>query len=181
MSAPPPVRCDYWGDRMSDEPTRRNLVKWIIAGAIGIPISIEVGTFLGMVGSSAGSEHSKVLTAGDQLLPSTDSRETVRTLEIREGDDGRELRLVVDVTNESKDPYAVAVSDVVLDDGTTLSEPIESERIEPGEQATLRGKWILPDGATPVSLDAVARSYYHDSWSVVAATKHPIKPTTGGD
>ncbi|MFB6097417.1 MAG: hypothetical protein ABEJ74_08520 [Haloferacaceae archaeon] len=166
---------------MSDEPTRRNLVKWIIAGAIGIPISIEVGTFLGMVGSSAGSENSNALTPGDQLLPSTDSPETVRTLEVSEGEDGRALRLVADVTNEAKDPYEVAVSDVALDDGSTLSQSIATGRIEPGAQATLQGEWPLPAGATPVSIEVVARSYYHDSWSVVAATEHRIAPTTGGD
>lgn len=165
---------------MSDEHTRRGLLRWIIAATIGIPVLIEVGTFLGLVGAKVGDEHPNALDEGDELLPSTPAIETVRTIRLERSDGGTTFRFVVEVSNTTETPYGVAVTGLTLDDGTSLSESVETGPIRPGDRSTLRGEWALPSGAIPVSITAIARTYDGGS-SVVAAKRHRLAATFGDE
>lgn len=158
----------------TDGRTRRDYLKWIVAVAVGIPVLVEVGTFVGMVGAKLDDQHPKALSVGDELLPSTQPTETIRTLAVQETDAGRALRIEVDVTNTSQTTYGVAITGIKLDSDETLSEAVETGSLEPGASATLHGEWSLPPDATPVGLDAVAREYTDGTSAVVAAEQRRL-------
>jgi hypothetical protein len=140
--------------------SRQTLLRLVIVVAIGIPIVLEGLTFLGLVGNQLddGGDGGPVPTdgvgddrrvdVGDDLLPGTDQRETLRAATVNTGD-GWRFSLHVDVRNTGADGYRLAVTAVTTKSGTTITETTSTDSLATGDRTTLVGSWDLPDGEVP--------------------------------
>lgn len=148
-------------DQMTTD--RRRLLKWLIGLAIAIPLAIEGATFLGLLGGQLGGAGG--LAVGDDLLPSTERAETVRTLAVEDG----QFELAVEVENIGDSPYGLTVSAVQLSSDESLSTPASVGPVDVGASATLANTWDLPAGAEPTALEVVAREYVDDADRIIVA------------
>lgn len=141
---------------------RRTLVRLLVGLGIGIPVLVEVLTFLGLVGDLFGDgddEPSPTTTedgidVGEELLPETDATDRVEAAYVRA--DGWELTLTVAVENDGEQTYELRLGEVRTDGGTTVEGGGTSGPVAPGETGTATGRWGLPDGASPGSVDVTA-------------------------
>ncbi|WP_323676064.1 hypothetical protein [Halorubellus sp. PRR65] len=144
--------------------SRRKYLKYLIALAVGIPVALEAGTFLGLLQGQVGEERG--LSVGDDLLAETSRPETVNALAVT----GGTFELSVSVENTGDVPYGVSISEVKLSDGETLAGDASVGPIAAGESATLAGEWALPSGVSPTALVVTAREYGGETSEVVAAS-----------
>lgn len=162
---------------MTDARTRRDYLKWVIGGAVGVPVAIESGTFLGMVRARLVGEPSGV-GVGDELLPATAATETITELAVDAPDGAPRLALAVEVT-ASERPYGLAVTAVHLDDGTRLADRAATGRVPADESRALRGVWRLPRGRSPTALAVVGYRYGDGEPAVTAAERVDLSPSVG--
>lgn len=162
---------------MSDTSTRRDYLKWVIGGAVGVPVAVESGTFLAMIRARLTGESAGV-GVGDELFPGTTATETVTELAVVRSGGSARLELTVEVT-ASERPFGVAVTGVELDDGTQISERAATGRVPEGETGVLRGAWRLPPGSTPTALDAVGYRYADGERTVAVAERVDLSPDVG--
>lgn len=141
---------------------RRTLIRILIALALGIPILVELRTVVTLVGSWVRGEDGTTPTPtpryeavgiGDELLPETAAVERLERAEvIATDDDTWPFTIVVEVDNGSDRDYRLELGAVTTRDDTVVDGGATSDRIPPGESATLANTWSLPEGESPESM-----------------------------
>lgn len=144
---------------------RRTLIRLLVGLGIGVPILIEAATLLGLVGDllggddgGAGTPTATETTAGvglgDELLPDAPGTHTVQAAYVAA--DGWTFTLSVGVENTTDRTYELRLRTVTTDGGDVVEGGGESGPIAPGETGSVTGRWDLPDGASPDTVEAVA-------------------------
>jgi hypothetical protein len=151
------------------DPDRRNLLRWIIVAAIGIPVLIELRTFLALVGVIEGGGGTATPTPtpdvervgeGDELLPATGPTETVADAVVMARDEGDWLfRLVVAVDNDDDGEYQLRLGAVTTESGDVVDGGASTDTLAPGESARLTAEWAIPPGAAPETLQVSGVTY----------------------
>lgn len=136
----------------ADGASRRTLVRLLIAVAIGIPVVIEVGTLLGMLGGDGGDEPVGI---GDELLPATPQPETVADSSVTVSEVWT-FELVVEVTNAADQPYELVLGPVRTDRSDPVGGTRSTGEVSPGATTTLRADWEIPAASSPTAVGAVA-------------------------
>jgi hypothetical protein len=149
-----------------DEISRRNLIRLLVGLGIGIPVLIEALTLVGLVGdlfggddgteTPTGETEAPGVGVGDELLPSTAPSDTVAASYIAA--DGWTYTLTVGVDNGGDATYELRLRSVTTGGGTTVDGGGESDAIPPGESGTVTGRWDLPEGSSPATVEVVAVS-----------------------
>lgn len=143
--------------------SRRNLLRLLVAAAIGIPVAVESRTLLGLVerqllggGNDDGSTATETpagVSVGDELLASTAASETVTEARVEAGTTWQ-FTLEVAVENDTDHAYEFALVAVETTDGRVAGEH-RTDRLAPGETATLTAEWTIPEGSSPTAVEAV--------------------------
>lgn len=146
-----------------DEISRRNLIRLLVGLAIGIPVLIEAVTLVGLVDDLFGGDGTDTPTdtpeppgvgVGDELLPATAATDTVEASYIAA--DGWAFALAVSVDNGGEATYELRLRSVTTEGGTTVDGGGESDPVPPGESGTVTGRWDLPEGSSPDTVEVVA-------------------------
>jgi hypothetical protein len=134
-----------------DEHSRRRLLRLLLALGIGIPVAIELSTFLGLLTGERGDGAADI---GDELLPESPQAETLLDSSVYEGPP-RQYELVVGVENSTETAAELVVGPLFTDAGTRVAG---TERIEvpAGERRELTARWELDSGAMPGAVRARA-------------------------
>jgi hypothetical protein len=149
---------------------RRTIIRLLVGLGIGIPILVELATFVGLVeqsllgddrndGSGGESGGNTTTTAGsggvgvgDELLPDTPQRETLSVASFRAATDQWVLTLAASVENTSSEPYTVQFGPVTTEGGRTVEGTSRAVTVAAGEAAQVTGTWQLPPGSRPASV-----------------------------
>jgi hypothetical protein len=154
---------------------RRTLVRLLVGLGIGIPILIELATFLGLVeqsllgggtGDEAGTDGGtgdatttptarRAVGPGDELLPDTVPTETLSAASVRATQDAWVFDATVEVSNHADEDYVLQLTAVTTDGGTTVDGETATVRVPAGETATAAGQWALPPGERPATMRVV--------------------------
>lgn len=170
---------------------RRTLIRLLVGLGIGVPVAIEVATFLGLFGSrvldgedGAGGTPTEVPTTtppadavgvGDELLPATPQTDTVTAAEVRTEDGGRVFVMTVAVENDTGAGYELRLDALSTRAGTTVTGGGRSEVVAPGESATVTGRWELPPGERPGAVIAVATLFRADGDRETVTRRVPLQ------
>lgn len=156
---------------------RRRLIRILVGLGIGIPVLIELRTFLSLVlpwvgaddGGDAASETppGDAVGVGDELLPETEPVERLRSAEVSASGDAWPFTVVVDVENAGDVPYGLHLGAVTTRDGTAVEGGAGTDRLPPGESTTLATTWSLPEGATPRSMAVRAEVFSAETPEVI--------------
>lgn len=159
---------------------RRTLVRLLVVLGIGIPLLVEGVTFAtmfddGLSGTSQASTATPIssdeVAVGDDLFAETPAAETVTNALVVVGPDAWTFTLTVAVENTGKTPIELRLGAVETAGMKTIAGSTSTGQIDPGESAVITGRWMLPPGATPTKLDAVAVTFANDtSTEAVRAT-----------
>jgi hypothetical protein len=143
---------------------RRTLIRLLVGLGIGVPVLIEGATLLGLlgdiVGGNGGEETATPTDApegvaiGEELLPDTPAADTVRAAYVAA--DGWTFTFVVGVDNTTDRTYELRLRTVTTEDGRTVEGDASTGPVAPGESGSVTGRWDLPDGASPDTVDVVA-------------------------
>jgi hypothetical protein len=143
---------------------RRTLIRLLVGLGIGVPILIEAATLLGLLGDVFGGDDGDEtptptdapdgVTVGDELLPDTPATDTVRAAYVAA--DGWAFTLVVGVDNTTDRTYELRLRTVTTEDGRTVEGDASTGPVAPGESGSVTGRWNLPDGASPDTVDVVS-------------------------
>lgn len=142
---------------------RRTLIRLLVGLGIGVPVLIEGATLLGLVGDLFGGGDESTATPtetaagvglGDELLPAAPGTHTVQAAYVAA--DGWTFTLSVGVENTTDRTYELRLRSVTTDGGDVVEGGGESGPIAPGETGSVTGRWELPDGASPDTVEAVA-------------------------
>lgn len=132
----------------------------VIVLAIAIPVLIEGGTLLGLIGSQVTDTPTPTATpenpgvgVGDELLPETTQTDRITGAILDQ--DGR-YTLTVLVENTGSVSYELRLGAVTTDAGTEVEGNATTGTIAPGNQTAVAGRWVLPDGERPATLAVVA-------------------------
>lgn len=151
---------------------RRTIIRLLVGFGIGIPVLVELATFVGLVeqslldggdgeGGSGESEatdggtdsepatNSGGVGVGDELVPETPQRETLSVASFRAGDDTWVLTLAAEVENTGSVPYTVQFASLVTQGGERVEGQNRSVTVDPGETAQATGTWQLTPGTRP--------------------------------
>lgn len=148
-------------DDVSGGLSRRTIIRLLVALGLGIPIIVELRTFVSLVGSWVGGDDDTptatpvedAVGIGDDLLAETDSVERLRSAEVTATDgDTWPFTVVVDVENASDRYYRLELGAVTTRDGTVVDGGAATDRLVPGESTTLATTWSLPEGGSPRSI-----------------------------
>lgn len=158
---------------------RRTMIRLLVGFGIGIPILIELATFFGLIerqfrspigpgsnngdSSSPSSPTADRVGIGDELFPSTDPEEILKTATLHVTSGPWELTLGVEVTNTSDSPYEFQLGTVTLTDGRQIPGAATTDRIPPGEIRSVEATWSLPEGTTPDRVTATGILYPPDA------------------
>lgn len=183
MPAPPAVDPEDDEDGVS----RRTLVRLLVGTAIGVPVLVEALTFLGLVGNQFGSETPTAtdtttpdesgVGVGDELLVETAQTETVREAYVAEDD--WTFTLVVTVENASDRTYDLRLGAVTTGNGQQVDGGSESGPIAPGESGAVTGRWQLPDGSFPETVDVAATARDGTVTTVERSVELAVVPVRG--
>lgn len=153
---------------------RRTLIRLLVGLGIGVPVAIEVATFLGLFGSrvadgdgtptptDTGTPPADAVGVGDELLPGTPQTDTVTEAAVRTEEGARVFIMTVAVENDTELGYELRLDALATEAGTTVTGGGRSEELEPGERATVTGRWELPTGGTPEAVIVVATLVHPD-------------------
>lgn len=145
---------------------RRNLVRLLVGVGIGIPITVELLTFTGLIeaeflgtdeggGDGADTPQDTGATVEDEILPDTPQTERITALSHRIGPQSR-FRLAIAVENQGSARYRLDVDGVRFDGDRVVTEPVEGAArlvLEGGESGELAATWPVPEGGEPTALD----------------------------
>lgn len=159
---------------------RRTFIRLLVGLAIGIPILVELLTFLGLIEQSLfgdgedgdGGTATPTLErvgVGDDLLPEAPMTATVTEAVVRANGTWR-LTLTVDATNGYDVPAELRLDTVALEDGRTVDGGGSTGRLDPGGATTTTGRWELPQGTTPRTVRVVTVRFPPDG-SAEATTR----------
>ncbi len=158
--------------------SRRTLLRILIALAFGIPILVELFTFLGLIevsllGGDGGDGGTTTTTTaetdvgiGDELLPASTPTETVTDAYV--STDTWTFVLAVEVENTGDAPYQLYLTGVTTAEGTQVQETARSDRIDPGATGSVTARWDIPEGEQPDTARAVGITYEDGSGQSVA-------------
>lgn len=144
---------------------RRTLVRLLVGLGIGIPVVVEALTLLGLVDAHFFADERGTPTpaprsvgVGDELLVATPQSETVTDAAVSAG---ARWTLVVDVEVENTGPvpYELRLGPVTTGGGVRVEGGASTGRVASGATVTVTGRWDLPRGTTPRSVDVVALEY----------------------
>ena len=153
---------------------RRTLIRLLVGLGIGLPVAIEVATFLGLFGSRVGGDGEDgngagtptpgetetpppdAVGVGDELLPATPQADTVTEAAVRTEDGDRVFVMTVEVDNDTEQGYELRLDALTTREGTTVTGGGRTDQLEPGESATVTGRWELPAGERPGAVIVVA-------------------------
>lgn len=149
---------------------RRTLIRLLVGLGIGIPVLVEVLTFLGLIetrlfgdgANGAGrtpTEGPRRVGVGDELLPDTSPAETVTEAVVRGQDQPWVFVLVVEVDNGTENAYELRLGTLTLGSGRTVGGAARTGRIPPGGTSQVTGAWEIPQGSSPDVLEVVAIEY----------------------
>ena len=167
--------------------SRRTLIRLLVGLGIGIPILIETLTLLGLVGQQFGPGGTETPTptfgpggvsVGGELLPETAAADTLESATISA--EGWTFAMTVAVDNRSDRTYELRLRTVTTDAGERVPGGGESDPIPPGESGSVTGRWDLPEGASPASVDVVALSSDGTVTKVEETVKLGSVPVSGG-
>lgn len=167
---------------------RRTLIRLLVGLGIGIPVLVEVLTFLGLVETRLfeGDEGTPTpgpgrVGVGDELLPDTPATETVTEGVVRGQDTPWVFVLTVEVENAGASAYALQLGSLTLGTGRTVAGGASTGRLPPGGSGQVTGAWEIPQGSTPDALDVVAVEYT-DGGTTETSTRVPLAsfPVRGG-
>lgn len=127
-----------------EDASRRRLIRLLIALAIGIPITIEASTFLGLLSGDRGDGAADI---GDELLPATPQAETLVDSSVYEGPP-RQYELVVELTNTADVATELTVGPLFTAEGGRVSGTTAREAA-PGETIELVARWRLEADRMP--------------------------------
>ncbi|WP_152042184.1 hypothetical protein [Salinigranum salinum] len=148
---------------------RRTIIRLLVGLGIGIPILVELATFVGLVEQSllgddrndgGGGESGDTTTTagsggvgvGDELLPDTPQRETLSVASFRAATDQWVLTLAASVENTASEPYTVQFGPVTTERGRTVEGTGRAVTVAAGDTAQITGTWQLPPGDRPASV-----------------------------
>jgi hypothetical protein len=162
-------------DSTPEDGRRRTLVRLLVGLGIGIPVLIELATFLGLVeqsllggggnddeataggpgdGTTTPAEQ-RVVGSGEELLPDTAPTETLSAASVRATQDAWVFDATVEVGNDTDEDYVFQVTAVTTDGGTTVDGEGATVRVPAGETVTVTGRWALPPGERPAAMRVV--------------------------
>lgn len=152
---------------------RRTLVRVLIGLAFGIPILVELLTFLGLIDARLfggdgddGEEPTTTATTttperrvgvGDELLPETVPTETLVDAYVVAGE--WTVVLQVEVENTGDVPYEFNLTGVGTEAGSRVAMNASTDRIDPGGTASVTGRAAIPQGEKPASVRVVAVTF----------------------
>jgi len=168
----------------ADVRRRKLLVRLLVILGIGIPLVIEGLTFAGLVSNqlldggeaddpatlTATPAGSRGVAVGDELLPSTEPRETLTTANLRATSESWILTLSVEVDNTANATYQLQLHAVETTGGRTVTDVVTTT-VRPGERRTLTGQWALPEGDRPESVRVVAVEGVEGNGSTVTTSE----------
>lgn len=151
---------------------RRTVIRLLVGLGIGIPVLVELATFVGLVeqsllggtdeaepdgadgtdGSDDTDSTDEAVGVGDELLPATEQTETLTVASFRAGADSWVLTLVASVENIGTEPYVVQFGTVTTESGRRVEGAGRAVTVAPGEMAQVTGTWQLPPGNRPASV-----------------------------
>lgn len=171
---------------------RRRFIRWIIAIAIGIPILLEVSTFLGLLRNQLdGGDDDRTPTRtptpvpsgaglGDDLLPETPQPDRITAASIvAEQGDTWPFTLTVEVENTGEVPYQVILGEVTTGDGTVVQDSIGTPQLEPGQTRVVENTWEIPAGSQPARIVVEAITFGEETTRTKRAVKLAQFPVTG--
>ena len=132
-----------------DGHSRRRMLRLLVGLGLGIPIAVELSTFLGLISGDRGNE---TVDIGDELLPDSPQTETVLDSGVYEGGK-RQYELVVEVENTASSPYEFVVGPLFTASGDKVAGTTALRDIPPGETQELTARWEIGD-ATPDAVRA---------------------------
>ena len=149
---------------------RRTLIRLLVGLGIGLPVAIEVATFLGLFRSRVADDDDTpsptpgetetpppdAVGVGDELLPATPQTDTVTGAEIRTEEGERVFVMTVAVENDTEFGYELRLDALTTRQGPTVTGGGRAAQIVPGGSATVTGRWALPDGERPEAVIVVA-------------------------
>lgn len=161
----------------SDAARRRTIIRLLVGLGIGIPILVELATFVGLIenallgGDGSGESGSAVddgdggssggdgsgsdgagVRVGEELLPGTPQTETLTDASYRAATEQWVLTLVARIENGESEAYTFQFGAITTDGGRSVDGAARAVRIESGESAQATGTWQLPAGSRPASV-----------------------------
>jgi hypothetical protein len=152
---------------------RRTIIRLLVGFGIGIPVLIELATFVGLVEQSLlggdgeeseangattrtatddGTDESSRVGVGDELVPATDQRETLTVASFRAGDDSWVLTLAAAVENTESVPYTVQFGALTTENGERVEGTGRQVTVVDGATAQVTGTWQLSPGSRPATV-----------------------------
>jgi hypothetical protein len=162
---------------------RRTIIRLLVGFGIGIPVLIELATFVGLVeqsilgddeggdgdgngGGGTGGDADATRTpadgdgdagdevgVGDELLPETTQRETLSVASFRAGDDSWVLTLAAGVENTASEPYTIGFGPVTTTNGRRVEGTNRAVTVAAGETGQVTGTWQLSPGSRPAAVE----------------------------
>jgi len=160
---------------------RRTIIRLLVGFGIGIPVLIELATFVGLVeqsllgddeggdgdgdGNGGGGTGDATRTpddlddagdevgVGDELLPETTQRETLSVASFRAGDDSWVLTLAAAVENTASEPYTIGFGPVTTTNGRRVEGTNRAVTVAAGETGQVTGTWQLSPGSRPAAVE----------------------------
>lgn len=140
--------------------SRRSFVRYLAPISFAVPVVVEGRTFVGLLQQDLRGERSywrqptgTLVGIGGELRPDTPTREKLADASLTDVADGRHLVLQAAVKNTGQSSYRFALGSVTTDGGDTVSGGTRTDRVPPGETATLEATYDLPAEATPRSVE----------------------------
>jgi len=159
-----------------DGPEQKTLIRLLIVIGIGLPILIEVATFGSMLGHHVAGDgggggdaapgtptavETGVVT-GDEILDEPNLSARIESASVVTENDGWRFTVTVNATNTGQTPAAVRLGGVTSRSGTTVDGAATTDRIQPGESASVTESWLLPPGERPGRLAVTTVRYPAD-------------------
>ena len=157
-------------DAANEARSRRTVIRLLVGLGIGIPVLIELATFVGLLeqsffggedgggsgGTATRTPASDRVGPGDDLLPETPRRETLTTASFRAGSDQWVLTLVASIENTVTEPYRIQFGGVTTEDGRVVDGVSRLVTVDAEDTGQLTGTWQLSPGSRPVAVEVRA-------------------------
>jgi hypothetical protein len=169
----------------------RRWILYVLGVTLLVPVLLEGWTFYSMIRDSViGTDRPPVKTAserryygeGDEILPSTEARETLRELRLTGEGKRWTFHLDIGVENGTTQPYGIHLVEVVLQDGNVIAQD-RFVRVEPGSSGKLEARVKIPAGTSPNSLRVMAGAEVErageESVKEILLSSVPVRRTSG--
>jgi hypothetical protein len=177
------------GDRPPEGTTRRQwLIRLLVGLGLGIPITIEGLTFVGLIrtrllgegdgsngddGGGTGTETPRPTVSpggvgvGDELLPASRPVDRVDDLVLIPDGGTWTFSMTVAVENTGEDPYELILGSVETDDGKRVPGSNRATgQLAAGESGRVTGVWEVPADSEIATIKAIAVVYAGDARTI---------------